>query len=111
MTAALKKDWYKAAAKEAEDLDKIRSRSARAKLTPVPDVTERVPPFRGLSRLPLLTYKEACEKLEICMTTLRALIKRRMIFPHGRGRKVRIPIEECERYAEREVLLRMERNA
>jgi hypothetical protein len=109
---ALKKDWYKAAAKDAGDLEKIRSRSSRAKLSPVPDVTERVPPFRGLSRK-LLTLKEACEhpSLNISMTTLRKLLKDRMIFAHPRGRYIYIPIEEIENYCERERLRGMDRYA
>lgn len=108
---ALKKDWWKDAARDGRDLEKIRGGSSRARLTPLPDVTERVPPFRGLSRQSLLTLAETCARLDICMTTLRSLMKRRMIFAHGRSRSVRIPIEECENYAEREFLLRVEKNA
>lgn len=107
---ALKKDWYKGLARESEDLDSIRAKPGRKLLSPVPDVAEMIPPFRGLSRQ-LLTMKEAAEKLHVSMTTLRARIRERLLFTHPRGRFVYIPIEECENYSERERLRGMERHA
>lgn len=106
---ALKKDWFRGAAKETEDLDRIRPR-ARTGLAAVPGVSEMIPPFRGLSKQ-LLTMKQACEKLKVSMTTLRARIREKLIFTHPRGRLVYIPIEECENYSERERLRGMERHA
>lgn len=109
--AALKKDWYKPLAKESDDLDKIRQKPGRKLLSPVPDVAEMIPPFRGLSRAELLTLQQAAEKLSISVTTLRLRIKERLIFTHPRGRFIYIPIEECENYSERERLRGMERHA
>lgn len=108
--AALKKDWYKPLAKESEDLDKIRQKPGRKLLSPVPDVAEMIPPFRGLSRQ-LLTIPDAAVRLDISVTTLRLRIKERLIFTHPRGRFIYIPIEECENYSERERLRGMERHA
>jgi excisionase family DNA binding protein len=109
---ALKKDWYKQLAKESEDLDRIRAKPGRNILSPAPDYSEMVPPFRGLSRQ-LLSLQEACDhpSLKVSMTTLRKLIKERMIFAHPRGRFVKIPIEEIENYCERERLRGMKRYA
>lgn len=109
---ALKKDWYKLLAASTRDLDGIRARPGRDKLAPLPDVSELVPPFRGISRQ-LLTPKEACEHpgLRVSMTTLRKLLKEKKIFAHPRGRFIYIPIEEIENYCERERLLGVERYA
>jgi excisionase family DNA binding protein len=101
----LGKDWFKEIAKGNPDLDKILPAGRRA-LAPPPSSTEDVPPFRASSRLPLFTREEAAGKLEVGVSTLDRLIRDRLIFPHYRGRLVRVSIEEIENYNQREAIER-----
>lgn len=107
---ALKPGWYKEFSKGSEDLDLIQPATARKPLAPIPAVADMVPPFRGLSRQ-LLTMKEACAhpSLKVSMTTLRKLLRERMIFAQPRGRLIYIPIEEIENYNARAQLRDRER--
>lgn len=102
--------WYETLAKDSQDLDEIRPAGARP-LKPPPPESAEVPPFKGISRLPLLTKRECCEIIGCGMTFLETQIRNKMIFPQPRGRLVKIPIEEIENYNERERLRFMKKYA
>lgn len=95
--AALDKDWFRDIAKGSEDLDTIRPAFVRKQLRISGDEAVMVPPFVGLSSR-LYTMKEACAAIPCSMTTLRKMLRERMIFPHPRGRLIYIPQEEIANY-------------
>jgi len=106
----LPKDWFRDLAKGSEDLDQIRPTTKRKTLHVPGDEAEMVPPFRGVSTR-LYSMREACEIMKCSITTLRKLLRERMIFPHPRGRFVYIPEEEIANYNARAQLRYQRRHA
>jgi hypothetical protein len=101
--ASIKPNWFVELAKGGEDLARIQP-AGKKPLAPPPIEANEIPPFRGISRLPLLTRMQACDVIGCCLTHLDKQIRGRMIFPQPKGRRVMIPIEEIENYFERERL-------